>query len=230
MSIKGLLFDFDGLILDTEMPEFQVWEEIYNSFGVKLPLDLWLQNIGTTDHAFDVVSYLEEKSSKDGFNREIIIARHRELFDKKIKSEKPLPGVEEYINKAKELGIKVAVATSSPRSWVGGHLSRLNMLNSFDGIVSSDDVEYVKPSPDIYLHALAIMHINPDEAIAIEDSHNGIIAAKSAGIYCVAVPNMITEHLDLSRADLIVKSLTAISLEKLIELVVHQHTVSRKII
>src|SRR5260370_40757988 len=98
--------------------------------------------------------------------------------------------------------MKVGVASSSSRDWVHGHLERLGILDLFDCLCSRDDVEHVKPAPDLYLAVLACLGVNAYEAVALEDSPNGILSAQHAGLRCVAVPNPITADLDLSEARL----------------------------
>ena len=112
---------------------------------------------------------------------------------------------------ARAAGLKVGVASSSSRDWVTGHLERLAILHQFDCVRCRDDVPAVKPAPDLYLSVLACLVVPADQAIAIEDSSNGVSAAKAAGMRCVAVPNPITSGLDLSHADLVLPSLTGIS-------------------
>ena len=127
-----------------------------------------------------------------------------------------LPGVEDQIAAAKGLGLKLGVASSSPRSWVAGHLSRLRLEPYFDTIKCSDDVEHVKPHPALFLAALRGLGVRADEAVVLEDSQNGVMAAKRAGIFCVAVPNALTQHSSLDLADLQLTSLTELSIEGLL--------------
>ena len=217
MTIKGLIFDFDGLILDTELPEFQVWEDIYKSYGLKIPLDMWLKTIGTKNESFDVFSYLENNVGNIILDRHKIICQQKSLFDKKMKTQRVRPGVKNYIKDAKNRDLKIAIASSSPFDWLEKYLTGLDVLDSFDIIVTSNDVKNVKPSPDLYNLALQKLNIKAPEAISFEDSYNGILAAKSADIFCVAVPNGITSHMNLDIADMIITSLESIELDQIIQ-------------
>jgi len=114
------------------------------------------------------------------------------------------------------MGLKVGVASSSTRDWVRGHLERLGILDSFDCLRCRDDVASAKPEPDLYLAVLECVGVLAAEAIAIEDSPNGVLAAKRAGMRCVAIPNSITARLDLGRADLILDSLADVTLPELL--------------
>ncbi len=128
-----------------------------------------------------------------------------------------LPGVIEYLVAARQLGLKTAVASSSTRKWVMDHLNRFGIGGHFDAIVCREDVKRTKPDPDLYLTALRRLGVQPDEAIAFEDSTNGIHAAKAAGLFCVAVPNLLTADLDLTKADLRLLSLDAMPLRDVIK-------------
>jgi HAD superfamily hydrolase (TIGR01509 family) len=130
-----------------------------------------------------------------------------------------LPGVAEYLTVAHGLGLKTAIASSSTRTWVMEHLERFGIGGHFDAIVCREDVKKTKPDPELYQTALRRLAVQPNEAIALEDSSNGIRAAKSAGLYCVVVPNLLTADLDLTEADLRLLSLEAMSLPALLETV-----------
>lgn len=215
-SIKALIFDFDGTILDTETPDYRSWEEVYRSHGCELPLSLWALTIGTTPSPIDEVAYLSEQIGRP-LDPVEVRARRRERYYQMV-GELPLqPGVVEFLSEARRMGLKIAVASSSNRSWVSGHLERLGIAEYFDCLRTSEDVSRTKPDPELFTSALAGLDVYADEAIVIEDSPNGILAAKGAGIFCVAIPNEITGQLDLSGADLRISSLEAMGLEELIE-------------
>lgn len=125
-------------------------------------------------------------------------------------------GVREYVADAKRLGLRLAVASSSSRAWVLGHLERLRLDSDWDAVRARDDVARTKPAPDVYLSAVAALGVAPEEAVALEDSANGIAAAKDAGLLCVVVPNALTAGVDLSRADLRLNSLAETPLEPLL--------------
>ncbi|RLE39516.1 HAD family hydrolase, partial [Candidatus Acetothermia bacterium] len=143
-------------------------------------------------------------------------ARQRAREQELIESEEVLPGVVDRLQEAKRMGLKLAVASSSPRSWVHGHLSRLGLLKEFDCIRCGDEVREAKPAPDLFLAALSCLGLKPEEAIVFEDAPHGVAAAKRAGIFCVAVPNALTRALGFDHADLTVESLAAITLAELL--------------
>jgi len=212
--IRAIVFDFDGLILDTELPEFQSWQDIYQTHGCTLPFAVWAMCIGTTG-AFDPYAYLEEQLGR-AVDREVVRLQQRQQCDALIAAQAVLPGVHDYIADARRLGLQLGVASSSSRAWVSGHLTRLDLQQHFFCLTCRDDVPRTKPDPALYQAALATLGVRPEEAIALEDSPNGILAAKRAGLFCVAVPNALTGQLTLDQADLQIPSLAALPLPQLL--------------
>jgi HAD superfamily hydrolase (TIGR01509 family) len=212
--IRALIFDFDGLILDTESPEYQSWREIYQSYGCDLPFAKWSECIGTAN-VFDPYDYLAELSGK-AIDRAALQQERRARFAKLIDGEPLLPGVESYIQDAKRLGLRLGVASSSSRSWVEGHLRRFQIDTLFDCTNCSDDVERVKPDPALYLRALDKLGVHADEAIALEDSPNGALAASRAGIFCVTIPNPLTRQMVFAAGNMQLSSLRSLPLEALL--------------
>lgn len=213
--IRGIIFDFDGLILETEGPVFQSWQELFQKFDCHLPFETWAQIIGRSDDPFDPWDLLQEQLGHPVDQENLGPKRRaREL---ELIFEQPIaPGIEAWIADAQHRGMKLGVASSSTSDWVTGHLSRLGLRERFECIRGSDDVGTTKPNPDAYLSALGCLNLEPDEALALEDSPHGITAAKSAGLFCIAVPNELTRNLRLDQADLIVDSLAELSLEELL--------------
>lgn len=216
--IKALIFDFDGLILDTETPEVEVWKAIYAEHGFEYPLEKWSLTLGgwgaTT---FDPGAALHGLAGSS-FNLDEVRARHREQSTALILQESVLPGVSDYLAQAPRLGLRLAIASSSERAWVEPHLARLGLKQCFERIICGDDVEpgHTKPYPDVYLKALSEMALRADEAVVLEDSPNGVRAAKAAGLFVVAVPNPTTAQLPMDGADIAVKSLADLPLQELL--------------
>jgi len=213
--IQLLIYDFDGLIIDTEEPIFQSWQELYREHGCELDFDVWAKIIGAAESAFDPFEGLEEQLGKP-VNRASLVGPRRKREIEMILSRPVLPGVQESLQEAHRLGLKTAVASSSPQSWVVGHLERLGLLLAFDCIKTADDVVHAKPSPDLFLAAAACVGVSPRDALVFEDSPNGVLAAHRAGIRCVAIPSSLTRTLDFSLADLRLNSLADLPLEELL--------------
>lgn len=217
MPIRALIFDFDGLILDTETPEYQSLQEIYQEFGHTLLPETWGQVVGGNgSSAFDPLRHLETLVGHP-LDLAALSARRR-VRDAQIIATSPiLPGVEDYLTEARRAGLRLAIASSSPHSWVDTHLARLGLYTTFDAIICVDDVGIAKPDPSLFLRAADTLGVTPDEAIVFEDSPNGVLAAKRAGIFCVAVPNPMTRLLVFDPPDLRLQSLADLSLTALLQ-------------
>lgn len=213
--MEALIFDFDGLILDTEVSELQSWREIYAEYNADLPLEQWALCIGSGLDSFDPCAYLETQIGQS-IPRKDILARRRKRRLELLAAEVVLPGVEAYLQDAKRFGLKIGLASSSSRDWVYGHLSRLGIADYFDFMKCGDEVTHKKPDPELYLSVLSALGVRAEQAIALEDSPNGVLAAQRAGIFCVAIPNPVTSQLDLAHADLRLASLALMPLEDLI--------------
>lgn len=213
----AIIFDFDGLILDTEVPIYEAWRENFRAFGHELDLPTYAACVGSNFGAYDPRRHLESLTgssvdwSKWDPARETEALRRTRLLD-------PFPGVVGLLDSAEKAGIPCAVASSSPRSWVEGHLDRLGLLNRFAVTRCIDDVSAPKPAPDLFHAAAAALGINPSSAIVLEDSLNGLRASLAAGIDCVIIPNRITAHLQFDGAAAVLKTLKGITPSKLAEI------------
>lgn len=217
MRIRGLLFDFDGLLVDTESPSRLGWEELYREHGHELPLDRWATLVGTIDAPFDPFAHLEELVGSP-LDRDTLMERRRTREFELIDLEELRPGVEEYLRQASRRGLRTAIVSSSSGDWIQRNLHRLGRTDGWDVIVAADgDPGRAKPAPTLYIEALDALGLSADEAVAFEDSPHGVRAAKAAGLVCVAVPNPITETLALDEADIVVPSLADLPFDELLE-------------
>lgn len=217
--IKALIFDFDGLILDTETPEYLTWQGIYCENGFELPHEEWGKIIGGYGISnFDAAEHLSQLT-QGRLDSVSLRERHRTESAVLTLQQSILPGVMNYIDDAKRLGLQLAIASSSPHSWVDTHAQRLGILDCFDQVVCRDDVASgrTKPNPDLFLLALERLGVRKNEAIVFEDSPNGVKAAQAAGIFVVAVPNQITSLLTIENANLTLTALSDLSLAGLLD-------------
>ncbi|MDB6140463.1 MAG: family hydrolase [Verrucomicrobiaceae bacterium] len=212
--IRALIFDFDGLIIDTESAIYQAWQELYADHGHPLPVERWAQCVGTDFGAYNPKKELELLTGKDfdWHNEEALrTTRVHELlatFD-------ALPGVREMLSEAKAAGIPCSIASSSPRSWIEPWLDQMKLREFFVNISSRDVVEKIKPAPDLFLHAAAKLGAQPEEVVIFEDSLNGLRAAQAAGMKCVVVPGPVTRHLHFEGAWQMHESLASLTLAQL---------------
>ncbi|MCZ2127983.1 MAG: HAD family phosphatase [Anaerolineales bacterium] len=216
--LKALIFDFDGLILDTETPEFLVWQGMYRELGLELPMDEWRRVVGGYGVArFDPAEDLV-RLSHGRLDYESLRERYRAESSAIIQSAPMLPGVTNWLDEAQTRGLRLAIGSSSSHDWVDGNTQRLGIYDRFDFIVCNDDVApgQTKPHPDIYLKALELLQVKSSEAVVFEDSLNGVAAARAAGIFAVAVPNPLTAQMGVS-GDLTLSSLADLTLPELEE-------------
>jgi len=204
--IRALVFDFDGLILDTETSVYEAWRTVYEEHGHVLPKDRWLTRIGTDGSAFDPLAELCTRVGGP-LDAEQIRRRRMAFHRAHIAQLDQMPGVQACLEYARAESFGTAIASSSPGSWVNGHLERLGLAHFFDQVVTVEHVEAAKPAPDLYLRATELLGVDPGDAIALEDSPNGVESAKAAGLFCVAVPGPMTRTLSFASADAVLSSL-----------------------
>ncbi len=214
--IKAVVFDFDGLIIDTETPWYDAFREIYGEHGVELPLEVWAQCVGTSHDVFDPYDYLEQCIGKP-INRDELRRRISDKHAEMMEGRTIRPGVEHYLRSAKSLGLNIGLASSSTLQWVERFLKQFDLLHYFQCIRTADGVKKVKPDPELYVQALECLGVSAGEAVAFEDSPNGARAAKSAGMRCVIVPNPVTAALAFDQYDLRLESMADMELQQVIE-------------
>jgi HAD superfamily hydrolase (TIGR01509 family) len=214
--IRALVFDFDGLILETETPAYQSWAEIYREHGHELPRDRWLDYIGREAGWFDALTHLETLVGAP-FDRDTVRNRREERKTQLMATLDVMAGIRDYVSEGRRLGLRLGIASSSPRDYVHEHLDRVGLGGGWDVIVCREDAPRAKPAPDLYLRAVELLGVAANEALALEDSPNGIAAAKDAGLWVVAVPNELTAAGDLTRADCQVSSCADLSLTELVQ-------------
>lgn len=217
IKLKAVIFDFDGTILDTETPDFLAWQHIFKNYGLELDIQRWCSVVGTgfSPNTFDPILEIQSRT-KTADTPLKIKEQHTILFHKMVESLQPIPGVISALEYLTSRQIRLAVASSSKRKWVEGHLIKWDLLRYFQTIVTADDVENIKPAPDLYLTALEKLKVLPEEAIAIEDSANGFLAATAATLRSVIVPNSITKNLCFNHAYSCVETLEDFDFSKLI--------------
>ena len=202
---RALIFDFDGLIVDSETPEYLCWKRVYEGQGQPLTAEEWVFCVGGAGHV-DFAAMLDERLGKKLAWDEIHpgrIAYHQEL----MKSQPVLPGVERLMKEGKARGWRIGVASNSSFGWVDGGIKRYGLASYVEAIRSRDRVDNPKPHRDHYTTVVQDLECEAGNSIAFEDSATGIAGAKAAGLYAVAVPNALTKLHDLSQADLILESL-----------------------
>ncbi|WP_345443516.1 HAD-IA family hydrolase [Actinoallomurus vinaceus] len=218
-AVRALIFDFDGVILDTETPLFESWAEIYRQYGCQpLTVEDWARELGGKDRGSAPLAILAENVGIE-IDRQKVLRARRAYGQQLLAREAIRPGLVEWLTEARRRRLPVGIASSSSLLYVVRHLRRIGIYEYFDAVLCCAPGIEPKPAPDLYRLACEALGVKPDGALAVEDSPNGIAAARAAGLRCLAVPNRITENLDLSQANVLVDSLSGITLEAVIALV-----------
>ena len=210
--IRALVFDFDGLILDTETPLIDAWAALHERAGLAYARADAHRIVGHVDVAFDPWTAFGPAA-----DRVALEAEHRRLSRELTARQPILPGVLAFLEAAREGGLKLAVASNSSHGHVDRHLTRLGLRSFFDLTGCREDVAVGKPAPDLYHWVVRQLGVVPAEAIALEDSTAGTIAARAAGLWTVAVPNPSTHQHDHSAAHLVLASLADLTLAQMLE-------------
>ena len=215
--LHALLFDFDGLMVDTESAIFQTWEEIYAAHGQQLELSRYVQCVGSHGGAYDPATDLDALVGQPLEWTKLLALQHRrnqELLAEMDTRE----GIRELLHQAQREGVRCAVASSSSADWVLGWLEKLQLRAAFESIITRDLVVHPKPAPDLFLLAMQKLNVRPEHALVLEDSANGLRAAVAARVPCVIVPNRVTHGLDFTAAHGVVPTLAGVGLDALREM------------
>ena len=208
MALRALIFDFDGLIVDTETPWLELVRDAYRRHGYELPTEVWRRFVGTHRHPFEHLRELVGPGFDLAAERAALIAKDtRDTLP-------PCAGVAELVAAARDAGLRLGVASSSSRDRVESELCRIGLRDAFDSVRCRGENLRTKPAPDIYLAALDDLGTSACEAVVFEDSPNGTQAAKAAGIYTVAVPNDVTRGWPFDHADRVIDSLAGVTVSQ----------------
>jgi len=208
--VRALVFDFDGLIIDSETALIDAYGDVHAAYGQAFDRPTFARSVGHADYAFDPWKAFGAGADRDRLERE------RKAFNlSRVDAAPILPGVESLIAAGRAAGLKVGLASNSTHPWVEGQLTRLGLRPSFDFVACREDVPSPKPEPDLYRLVLNQFGLRGHEAVAFEDSHTGSLAAKRAGLWVVAIPNVSTGHHDFGHVDLQLASLADCSLSRL---------------
>lgn len=216
MTLLAAIFDCDGLLADTETPDYDAWRHIYEEQGLHLPVALWSQSIGIAKgHDFNDWHAPLAEHIGPSYDREGTQRRRRAFYHAAIGRLTPMPGVLALLDTLDQENIPCAVASNSDRVWVDQILNIIGLTGRFRVIATADEVAHPKPAPEVYLLAATRLGIPPEHCAAFEDSPRGLAAAHAAGMFTVAVPTALTRHLAFEQAHHIVESLEHLTLKQL---------------
>ena len=213
-TVEALIFDFDGLLMDTETTLLQSWVQEWRQHGLELdPAGFFADHGGDlSDQRYAALA----AAVGPGFDRAASHERrtaHRERLHRTLDL---APGIRDWLARAGELGVRLAVASSSARDWVCGNLGRAGVLDRFEIVACGDEVAAHKPDPAVYRLALRRLGVDPARALAFEDTAHGVAAAHAAGLRCVAIPNAFTPMSRYRAADLLLTSAGELTLDEVV--------------
>jgi HAD superfamily hydrolase (TIGR01509 family) len=206
VKFQSVIFDFDGILVDTEWAIYQAWKRAFEAHGQHLPLDVYTRCIGSDFATWSPKTHLEELTGR-AFDWHDLDARRQHDIEAELTHEGPMHGAIELLEFLQKAEIPTAVASSSSPRWVHGWLERLDLAKNFRAVVCRGDAPRIKPAPDLFLEAAKQLNTAPEHCLVIEDSMNGLKAAKAAGMPTWVIPNRVTDCLDFSIADRIFRSL-----------------------
>lgn len=203
---QAVFFDFDGILVDTEWAIYQAWKQCFARENQQLPLEIYTRCIGSDFATWSPKTYLEELTGKSYDWVQMDAMRQKEIIAE-LADEGAMAGVKELLVELRDRAMPLAVVSSSSHYWVDGWLSKLELSAYFDHVVCRGDAPRIKPAPDLWIEAVSRFSLDPRQCLAIEDSRNGLLSAKEAGVATWVVPNRVTQCLDFSEADRVLVSL-----------------------
>ncbi len=198
-NAKAVIFDFDGLLVDTEYAIYTSWLRVFKAEGHPLPLNLFNQCLGSGYTHWNPGDHLEHLTGKT-YDWDAVNARRQTEIVSDLEHEGLFPGAQELIERLYKTGIPMGVASSSSHRWVDNWLNKLGITPYFKTVVCRDDGLAVKPAPDLFLKAAENLGVPPETCLVLEDSQNGVTAAVNAGMKVIAIPNRVTREADFSKA------------------------------
>ncbi|WP_116788019.1 HAD family hydrolase [Flavobacterium psychrotrophum] len=202
--LKAVIFDMDGVVINSEPVSYRADKELFRQLELDVPDAVYASFVGTAPH--NNMQKLKELYDISLTQAALLDKRYKVYFDvfDKATDLELMPGVLEFISELRQKGIKVLLATSAIKAKIERVFKRFNLDSYFDAVISGEDFEFSKPHPAIFLEAVNRTGYNKNECIIIEDSTNGIAAAKAAGVYCVAYESPHGLPQDTGAADKII--------------------------
>jgi HAD superfamily hydrolase (TIGR01509 family) len=206
--ISAVIFDMDGLMIDSEPLAKEAWQVTARRYGYVIDEPMFTRMLGLRE--IECTAMVQRELGLP-VAVDALRQQRSETFLAILPGRlKAMPGLYELLTKLKARGLRRALATSGERLYVATVMRELNLDGTFDAMVVAQDVTRGKPAPDVYLLTAQRLNLLPAQCLVLEDAPNGIAAAKAAGMLCVAVPNEFTRTLDLSAADVMMPSLSAV--------------------
>jgi len=206
MTFAAVLFDFDGVLVDTEMAIYDAWRRTFLAHGHDLSLSLYTRCIGSDFDTWSPKTHLEELTGRSFDWHQLDATRQREI-ECALAGQGPMPGAAALLEQLAQREVMRAVVSSSSHHWVDGWLARLNLARHIPLTICRGDAPRIKPAPDLFLEAARQLDVAAETCLVIEDSANGLLAATEAGMTTWVIPNDVTRGLDFSQAARVLPSL-----------------------
>ncbi len=208
-NIKALIFDMDGVLVDSEPCHLQAYQELLGRLGHPYTGEDNREFLGRKD--ITILGILNERYNLKS-SAEALLVEKEAILARLLATAVPRPGVVKTLETAKRLGLPIAVASSATLPTIKLVVDVLKIRSYFKTLTSGDEVAHGKPAPDVFLLAAERLGVKPEHSLVIEDTYNGVLAAKAAGMYCVAIPCAVTKHQDHSAADKLLQSMEELDL------------------
>jgi len=206
--IKAVIFDMDGLMVDTEPLYSKAMSQVAEKRGKSFTLEIKQKLMGR--RAIESLTIFKEHLGLNESPEELLLERE-EIYGKLLAQNiTPMPGLFKLLELLNKLGLRKAIASSSKQRWIELIINKLGIVDQFEIIVSGEEIKHGKPDPEIYLLTSKKLNLAPEECLVLEDALSGVASAKAAKMKCITVPNQFTQGLDFSNADLVVNSLEEI--------------------
>lgn len=215
MKFKAVIFDMDGVIIDSEPFYQEVQIDLFHKMGITIPPEEYNTFIGAGMR--EMWNMIKSSRNLKQPIEELIKLNNSVLLEyfKESAALVPTPHFTDFLASVLSAGMKTAVASSTAKPIIEVILKKLNLYDFFNNIVSGNEVENGKPAPDIFLETASRLNVIPSDCIVVEDSFNGVKAAKSAGMYCLGYHNPNSGNQDISAADRIINSFADINIKEM---------------
>ena len=210
MNFAAVLFDFDGVIVDTEMAIYQAWRSTFLAHGHDLPLEIYTRCIGSDFDTWSPKTHLEELTGL-GFDWHQLDTDRQIEIRRALEGYGPMPGAAALLETLAQRDVTRAVVSSSNHQWVDGWLERIDLARHLPLTICRGDAPRIKPAPDLFLEAARQLGVDPSDCLVLEDSANGLLASTAAGMTTWIIPNDVTRGLDFSAADRVLTSLEEVA-------------------
>jgi len=216
--IKAVIFDMDGVVVNTEPIGYKANGELFKSLNITVPDEVYATFIGSSDK--NNMQRLKDMYNLEHTREQLLEEKYKYYFDVFDKADdlELMPGVKTLIEDLHSNGMRLILASSAAKRKIEKVFTRFDLHQFFDEIISGEDFEFSKPHPAIFEEAVARSGFINEECVIIEDSTNGIEAAKAAGVYCIGYKSGLGLPQDTSKADVVITDFSVLNYNNIREI------------